>query len=172
MTSADRLALLLAAAAALVLGAATPASAASWRYFDFDADAYYDAAAIDRDGNGRYDHLYFDLDNDDVWDTHLYNVRGSDALLETADYDMDENGEIEFRLTDGDGRLGFDYLYVNLDQNGAWDWFRGGTRRIVPGSNIDAITRTLRSNASRRLIDDFRARTGMSLLYPSFPLCC
>jgi hypothetical protein len=172
MNSITRLSLALITALLLTLATTASASAASWQYFDFDADRYWDAAAIDRDGNGNFDDIYFDLDNDGPWDTNLYNTRGSDSLLEVVDYDMDENNEVEIRLMDGDQRVGFDYLFVDLDQNGAWDRFRGRARRIVPGSNVDAVTRTLRYNASQRLIHQFRMRTGTSLLYPSLPACC
>jgi hypothetical protein len=172
ITTATRLPVAIVAALLLLLATSASASAANWQYFDFDADRYWDAAAIDRGGNGYFEDTYFDLDNDAAWDTNLYNTRGSESLLEVADYDMDENNEVEFRLQDGDQRVGFDYLFVDLDQNGAWDRFGGRTRRIVPGSNMDAVTRTLRYNASQNLIHNFYMRTGMSLLYPSFPACC
>ena len=172
MNSITRLSLALVAALVLVLATSASASAASWQYFGLDADSYWDAAVLDRNGNGVFDDIYFDLDNDAAWDTNLYNTRGSDSLLEVTDYDMDENNEVEFRLKDGDQRAGFDYLFVDLDQNGAWDSFRGRARRIVPGSNVDAVTRTTRYNASQRLIHTFRMRTGTSLLYPSLPACC
>ena len=172
MNSITRLSLVLITALVLVLATSASASAASWQRFDYDADSYWDASALDQDGNGSFEDIYFDLDNDGDWDTNLYNTRGSESLLEVSDYDMDENNEVELRLKDGDQRAGFDYLFVDLDQNGAWDRFRGGTRRIVPGSNVDAVTRTVRYNASQRLIHTFRMRTGMSLLYPSLPACC
>jgi hypothetical protein len=172
ITTATRLSLAILAALLLALATSASASAASWQYFDFDADRYWDAAALDQSGNGYFEDTYFDLDNDAAWDTNLYNTRGSESLLEVVDYDMDENDEVEFRLEDGDQRVGFDYLYVDLDQNGAWDRFGGRARRIVPGSNLDSVTRTLRYNASQNLIHRFYMRTGMSLLYPSFPACC
>ena len=172
MNSTTRLSLALITAFLVVLATTASASAGNWQYFDNDADSYWDAAAIDRGGNGYFEDTYFDLDNDGAWDTNLYNTRGSEWLLEVVDYDLDENDEVEARLTDGDQRVGFDYLFVDLDQNGAWDRFRGRARRIVPGSNVDAVTRTLRYNASQRLIHQFRMQTGMSLLYPSFPACC
>jgi hypothetical protein len=172
VTTATRLPVAIVAALLLLLATAASASAAQWQYFNTDADRYWDAAALDQSGNGYFEDLYFDLDNDAAWDTNLYNTRGSESLLEVADYDMDENNEVELRLQDGDQRVGFDYLFVDLDQNGAWDRFGGRARRIVPGSNIDAVTRTVRYNASQNLIHSFYMRTGMSLLYPSFPACC
>jgi hypothetical protein len=172
MHSTTRLSLALITALLLVLATSASASAASWQYFDTDADSYWDAAGLDQGGNGYFEDTYFDLDDDGAWDTNLYNTRGSEALLEVVDYDMDENDEVEIRLMDGDQRVGFDYLFVDLDQNGSWDRYGGRVRRIVPGSNLDAVTRTVRYNASQNLIHNFYMRTGMSLLYPSFPACC
>ncbi len=172
MKTTTRLTLAAVTALLLSLAGTGTASAASWQYFNVDSDRYVDAAAIDRDANGNFDDIYFDLDNDDEFDTNVYNKTGADTLLEIVDYDMDENDEVEIRLADGDQRVGFDYIWVDLDQNGYWDRFRYGARRIIPGSNVDVITRTTRYNASTRLINDFRAQTGTSLLYPSFPTCC
>ena len=159
------------AAAVLVTLLATSgtAIAGSWQYYELDGDYYSDAAVRDRDGNGTFDDLWFDLDNDGRWDSHLYNTRYADDLLEVVDYDMDENDEAELRLADGDQRVGFDYLYVDWDQDGYWDRTRGYGRRIIPGSNIDITTRSNRQNAGSTLIADFRRRTGTSLLYPSLP---
>ena len=157
---------------AMTLVVTATASAADWQRFDTDADALYDIAAIDRDGNGVFEDSYFDLDNDGAWDTNLYNTRGHDSFLEVIDFDMDENDEVEIRLRDADQRQGFDHVLVDLDQNGAWDLYRGRAQRIIPGSNIDYRTRISRHNASRDLMHTFRQRTGMSLLYPSIPACC
>ena len=159
----------VALAAVLTLTMTGTAMAAQWQHHQLDNDHFWDAATLDRDGNGNTDDIYFDLDNDGPYDTNIYNTRFSDTLLEVTDYDMDENDEVEFRLVDGDQRVGFDYLYVDLDQNGYWDRRRGKVRRIVPGSNIDSITRTNRYNASRDLMHSFRMRTGQSLLYPTPP---
>ena len=150
-------------------GTAVAAHGPHWQHYQLDNDHFSDAATIDRDGNGNADDIYHDLDNDGAYDTNIYNTRYSDRLLEVTDYDMDENDEVEFRLVDGDQRVGFDYLYVDLDQNGYWDSWRRRVRRIVPGSNIDHVTRTNRYNASRNLMHSFRMRTGQSLLYPTFP---
>jgi len=157
-------------AAVVAFAVWTPtAMAAQWTYHDHDSDALWDTAAIDRDYNGTYDDLSFDLDNDGSWDSRLYNTRYSDALLEALDYDGDENAEVEIRLLDGDQRVGFDYVYFDLDQNGYWDRWRGYRRAIIPRSNVDNIRRSNRQNASSRLIHNFRMRTGMSLLYPNIP---
>lgn len=147
-----------------LLALAPAANAAGWQRFDFDADRYYDAAAIDRDRNGWYEDLYYDLDNDGAWDTNIYNHRGHDSFLEVVDYDMDEDGRLEIKLADGDQRAGFDYVWTDLDENGYWDQ----PRRVIPGSNVDAVTRTTRNNASRNIMHAFSMRTGMSLLHPTF----
>lgn len=145
------------------------ATAAEWQRFDLDADNYYDVMGIDRDGSGRFEDIYFDLDDDGRWDTNMYNTRFSDSFLEVLDFDMDENEEVEARLRDADQREGFDYILVDRDQNGRWDSQGGFVARIIPGSNVDNVTRSNRQNASSTLIYDFRQRTGMSLLYPSLP---
>lgn len=171
-----RQALLVAAMLAALLVTTATASAASWQYHDVDADRYYDATTIDRDGNGYSEDMYFDLDNDGRWDTNLYNTRHWDNFLEVIDYDMDENGEVEARLLDGDQREGFDYVRVDSDQNGSWDNLGGYTKRIIPGSNVDHINRSNRRNMnnmmSANLMHRHRMQTGQSLLYPSFPMCC
>jgi hypothetical protein len=164
-----RAAVALMAAVSMGLAISSSASAAEWQYFNTDADALWDISAIDNDGNGVYDDSWFDLDNDGAWDTRLYNTRYTDALLEVIDFDMDENDEVEIRLSDGDQRPGFDYVWFDWDQNGAWDPWRGYERRIVPRSNIDAITASNRRNVSSAMMHRFRMRTGMSLLYPSTP---
>ena len=155
---------------AALLATTGTATAGEWRFYDNDADDWNDIAAIDRDNSGELDDIYFDLDNDSRWDTNMYNKRGTSGwLLEYLDFDMDENDEVEAQLRDGDQRVGFDYILVDRDQDGYWDRTRGYARRIIPRSNVDAVTRSNRQNASSRLIYDYRQRTGMSLLYPSLP---
>ena len=155
---------------AALLATTGTATAADWQYYDNDADNWYDIAAIDRDDSGEFDDVRFDLDNDSHWDTRMFNKSGTSGwLLEYLDFDMDENNEVEARLQDGDQRVGFDYLLVDRDQNGYWDRTRGYARRIIPRSNVDAVTRSNRQNASSRMIYNYRQQTGMSLLYPSLP---
>ena len=163
--------LLLATAVLMTLaGTTATASAAGWQYFQTDGDHFYDIAGIDRNGNGAIDDAYFDLDNDGPYDANLYNTRYDETILEVLDIDMDENDRVEIRLLDGDQRLGFDYIQVDRDQNGAWDRVRGYTRQIIPGSNVDNVNRHNRQNASMNLIHNFRQQTGMSLLFPSLPM--
>ena len=165
----------LAAVGALLalLAVTATASAAKWHRYDLQPDShYYDAKAIDRDGNGRLDDIYFDLDDDGWWDTNLYNTRRSDRLLEVADYDLDENGEVELELRDGDGRVGFDYVIFDRDQDGYWDTRRGVWKFIIPGSNLDtanrANARTVKQMMSSSTFHQYTMQTGGSLLYPSF----
>jgi hypothetical protein len=159
-----------ALAVAMTLATSGTARAADWQFWQLDADSLYDAATIDTDGNGVFNEIDIDLDNDGYWDTRYYNTLYSDAFHERLEFDMDENLEIEFRLVDGDQREGFDYVYADRDQNGFWDLRRGKARQIIPRSNIDDITRINRHNASRNLMHSFTMRTGgQSLLYPSPP---
>lgn len=152
-----------AAALTALLAGAAGASAAGWLHHQTDADWCYDAVTIDSDDNGNFNQMWADLDNDCRWDTRLYNARGRDTLLEIASYDMDESGVPEFRLLDGDQRVGFDFIQADWNQDRRWD-----VRRIIPGSNADYRNRINRHNASRDLMFLFRAQTGQSLLYPTF----
>jgi hypothetical protein len=154
----------LAALVALLASAGT-ASAAGWQYAQTDGDRYWDATSIDRNGNGMIDDAWFDLDNDGRWDTRIFNSRFGDELLETASYDMDENDVTEFRLLDTDQRVGFEYLYVNRNQDGYWDF-----RRVIPGSSADYVNRTTRNIVNNSLLHQFTMRTGQSLLYPTFSI--
>ena len=151
----------------LVTAAGAHAQGGAWQSLDSNGDGYYDAKAQDSDGNGNFDNAWFDLDKDGWWDTQMFNSRYSDALLEILNFDMDENGEVEIQMRDGDQRVGFDYVLFDRDQDGYWDTWRGSARRIIPRSNLDYMTQSNRRNASSRLMHDFRMRTGMSLLDPS-----
>jgi hypothetical protein len=151
----------------LVTAAGAHAQGGAWQSLDSNGDGYYDATAQDSDGNGNFDNAWFDLDKDGWWDTQMFNSRYSDALLEILNFDMDENGEVEIQMRDGDQRVGFDYVLFDRDQDGYWDTWQGSARRIIPRSNVDYMRQSNRRNASSRLMHDFRMRTGMSLLYPS-----
>ena len=155
--------------ATVVAGAALAASApalaaAGWQFWQLDRDRCYDAATLDADGNGNSEQLWYDLDNDCSWDTHVYNTRGWDTLLEETTYDMNEDGAPEYLLQDINQRVGFEYVYLDRDQDGRYD-----LRRIIPGSDLDAITRVTTYNATSAILHRFTMRTGQSLLYPTFP---
>ena len=110
----------------LVAGVATltfsgTAAAATWRYFETDGDWYWDAAAMDAGGNGCFEDIYFDLDNDGPWDTNLYNSGGSDCFLEVITYDLNENGRVEAWARDTNGIEGFEWLYVDANENGYYE---------------------------------------------------
>jgi hypothetical protein len=152
----------IAVLAALLVGTAT-ASAAGWQYAQTDSDRHWDAASVDRNGNGLIDDAWFDLDNDGRWDSRIFNSRFGDELLETAIYDMNENDVAEFKLLDTDQRVGFEYLYVNRNQDGYWDF-----RRVIPGSSADYANRTTTNIVNNALLHRFTMRTGQSLLYPTF----
>ena len=167
-TSARRIPLLavavLAALVALLATTAT-ASAAGWQYAQTDNDRLWDAISIDRNGNGLIDDAWFDLDNDGAWDTRMFNSAYGDWLLETATFDMNENDINEYRLLDTNQRAGFEYLYVNSNNDAYWDF-----RRIVPGSNADVVNRANRNIVNNTILHQFTMRTGQSLLHPTFPM--
>ena len=108
---------------AMAIGVATtPASAAAaWQYHYLDADRYADAATMDADGNGNPEQIWFDLDDDGRWDTHIYNNRGGDALLEVLTFDRDEDRTVEYMVVDTNQREGFELAYINLNDDNAWD---------------------------------------------------
>jgi hypothetical protein len=122
-----RVVLVLAAATvACVMGAGlSPANAAQahWRLHNLDADGCWDAATMDRDGNGYSEDQYFDITNDNHcgWNVRIYNTGGHDSFAEAMTFDMDENGIPEYLLQDTDQRVGFDYVYYNLDQDSFYE---------------------------------------------------
>jgi hypothetical protein len=152
------------AAAALALVAAPQAMAAGWQYWEVDGDRCYDASTLDANGNGNAEQHWFDLDNDCRWDTNLYNTRGWDGFLEEATYDMNENGAPEYLIQDMNQRVGFEWVYLDRNQDRVYE-----QRRIIPGSDLDAITRTTTNMANNAILHQFTMRTGQSLLFPSFP---
>jgi hypothetical protein len=154
--------LFVAALTALITSA--PATAANWQQWQLDGDYCYDAVTLDADRNGNSEQAWFDMDNDCRWDTHLYNTRGSDALLEQVGFDMDENGVAEYLMMDINQRVGFEWLYVDRNQDRVYE-----QRRIIPGSDLDLATRVNTNNANNAILHQFTMRTGQSLLYPSFP---
>jgi hypothetical protein len=168
LTTRLRRAVIAALVAMTLAGAALfgspPASAAGWQHWQLDQDWCYDSATLDWDGNGSTEDLWFDIDNDCRWDTRLYNTRGWDGFLEEATYDMNENGAPEYLIQDWNQRVGFEYLYVDRNQDRIYDF-----RRIIPGSDLDAITRSTTYMASSAIMHRFYMQTGQSLLFPSFP---
>lgn len=170
MLTASRLSRIILAFAALALAAtlavAVPPSAsaaAQWQSHQTDADRCADVSTLDADFNGYAEQAWFDLDNDCRWDTRLYNTRGVDNFHEEITFDMDENGVPEYLMQDVDQRVGFEWVYFDLNQNRVYE-----NKRIIPGSSLDYSTRGAVNNASRDMIHLFRAQTGQSLLYPSF----
>jgi hypothetical protein len=153
------------AAVVLALVASPSAMAAGWQSWQLDRDRCYDASTLDADGNGNSEQVWFDIDNDCQWDTHLYNTWGWDGLLEEATYDMNENGAPEYKIQDMNQRVGFEWLYVDRNQDGFYDM-----RRIIPGSDLDAITRTTTNMVNSATLHRFTMATGQSLLFPSFPV--
>ena len=169
MFTASRLRIALAFVALAVAGAvavALPpsvAAAAQWQMHQTDRDRCWDASTLDADFNGYAEQVWFDFDNDCRWDTRVYNTRGSDAFYEELSFDMNENGAPEYVLQDVDQRVGFEWVYFDLNQDRRFE-----TKRIIPGSSLDYATQGAVNNASRDMMYLFRATTGQSLLYPSF----
>ena len=108
------------AAAGGVLTAGS-ASAATWQYHNLDGDRFYDIATLDTDGNGYFNDMWMDLDNDDRWDTRQWNSYGSDSFHESMSFNMDEDSYVESELRDTDQRTGFDFVCYNQNDDGYWD---------------------------------------------------
>ena len=153
----------VAGALSTARGASAAGTADPWRYWQLDRDSCRDAATLDADGNGNAEQAWFDIDNDCRWDTHLYNTRGDDGLLEAASFDMDENGVPEYLMLDINQRVGYEWLYVDLNQDRVYE-----QRRIIPGSDADVINRANANTLNNAAFHQFTMRTGESLLFPSF----
>ncbi|MEJ7567272.1 MAG: hypothetical protein WKF41_03305 [Gaiellaceae bacterium] len=163
---------LVAFAAAGTIAAALPPSAAAaarWQPQQLDADRCWDAITLDADFNDYPEQIWYDLDNDCRWDTRQYDTNGGDAFHEELSYDMNENGVPEFVLQDIDQRVGYEWLYIDRNQDRRFE-----TKRIIPGSSLDKLNRDTNSQLVRmgmwNTIYDFHRWTGQSLLYPSFPI--
>jgi hypothetical protein len=114
--------LAVATAVVALLAVGKPASAAaSWRWWNTDADVYYDAATLDADYNGFSEDNWYDLDNDARLDTRLWNSRGADNFLESLTFDLNEDGRPEIYLWDTDGRAGFDVVYFDNNGDGYYE---------------------------------------------------
>lgn len=143
--------------AAIVAAAPAAAATPAWKYFQLDNDRYYDAAARDMDGNGTLDDMWFDLDNDNAWDTHLYNTKGGDSLLEEFTYNPDEDGFFNLKAIDTDQRIGFDALYLNDNDDGTWD--RVVTASTPNVANVTFSGMTFSSNPSGSFTPSFPSIT-------------
>ena len=161
-----RVTLIVLAAVTLAATSAAPAAttAAEWRYHQTDGDRCWDAATMDANFNGLSEDWWFDMDNDCRWDSRLWNSRGGEHFMESLTFDMNENGVPEYLMLDINQRAGFEWLYLDMNQDRRYEM-----RRIIPGSDLDAATRTNRLNATSAILHRFRMATGQSLLYPSFP---
>ena len=102
---------------------ATPARAShdGWVYLQLDQDACWDVVYRDDNRNGYWENVWMDTDNDCLWDVHYYNTWGPDFLLEELSFDLDDNGRPEYVLQDTDQRVGYEYIYINLNQDSLWD---------------------------------------------------
>ena len=153
----------LAAALAAAQPAGAAPTAASWKLWQLDRDRCWDATTIDANFNGNWEIAWYDLDNDCSWDTRMWNSLGRDHFAESLTYDMNENGVPEYQLLDINQRVGYEWAYLDLNQDRHYE-----QRRIIPGSDLDAATRTNTNNVNSATFHQFTMRTGQSLLYPSF----
>jgi hypothetical protein len=126
ITGAVVLSAAIAAGSAVVAPAANAATTATWQYFNVDSDRYYDIVAINRNNNGYWDELWYDLDNDNRWDTHMYNTVGGDGLLEELTFNMDEDAYSERLLRDENQQVGYETAFYNTNDDAYWD----SSRRI------------------------------------------
>jgi hypothetical protein len=101
--------------------AGTAMSAARWQFHQLDADRCWDATTLDANFNGNVEQVWYDVDNDCRWDTHLWNSVAWDGFLESMTFDMDENGRWEYWLADNDQRVGFDVAYFDDNADGYYD---------------------------------------------------
>ena len=106
---------------AVVLATAGSASAAGWRTYQVDNDRCWDATSLDQNGNGYWEIMWFDLDNDCRWDTKIWNSVGGDTFAESLTYDMNEDGRWEAWLVDTDQREGFEVVYFDDSGDGYYD---------------------------------------------------
>lgn len=118
---APRFALAASIALLAAVGVASPSAAAQWQYYQLDSDRFYDAATIDTNGNGWIDRMWFDVDNDSRFDTHVYNSIGHESFLEVVTYDFNEDGRLEAWAQDVDQRSGFDIFYVDSNRDGRFE---------------------------------------------------
>ncbi len=173
MFTASRLSRIALALVALVVAgtvaAALPpsaAAAAQWQSYQLDGDRCWDASILDADFNGHAEQVWFDLDNDCRWDTRQYNTRYADNFHEEISYDLDENGVPEYVIQDIDQRVGFEWVYIDLNQDRRFE-----LKRVIPGSSLDHINRannrTMKVMTASQMFH-FATMTGQSLLYPTF----
>jgi len=163
--SSIALAVVTLAVAGTVAVAAPPSAAAGarWQLQQLDGDRCWDSTTLDADFNGFDEQVWFDLDNDCRWDTHQYSTKGGDDFHEQLSYDMNENGVPEYVLQDVDQRVGFDWAYIDANEDRRFE-----ARFIIPGSSLDqsnrATNRLLVQMATRQTLNDFRRWTGRSLV--------
>ena len=118
-----------AAIAAVGVGASHAEAATTWQLWQLDQDWMMDAATWDGNYNGLTEQIWFDLDNDNRWDTNARNTVGGEQILEVLTYDLNEDGRWELWFSDvnSDGYFDFKYHDFNGDGNGT-------CRRAWPGT--------------------------------------
>lgn len=114
---------------------------ADWHLYNVDADACSDAATMDSDYNSYSEDQWFDIDNDCRWDARIYNTDGGDWFAEMMSLDMDENDLPEYVLQDTDQRIGFDFVWYDLNQDGVYE----STASLA---NVEAVAQDTRLKQS------------------------
>ena len=112
-----------------------------WVYVDQDGDTTADVAVIDRDLDGCNEEAWFDINNNGVWEAHLYNSYGDGCFLEVLTFDENENGYIEEWVADYDQVVGFDVAYADGNEDGVYEssWTQPGTLESLVGPNIATV---------------------------------
>jgi len=130
---------------------ASPAQAAgSWEYWQLDNDYCYDAVARDTDYNGRYNEVWFDLDNDCYWDTHTWDGNDTHPALDHTHYDMNENNRYDIWIDFN--RVGiygaYDDIYYDTNQDGYWDLHEQRGFAVLGAPTYDGLGNLMNKMAS------------------------
>ncbi len=161
---ATTLAVALSAASA-ALAFASPTSAAGWEYANRNNDGYYDAAAMDVNGDGIYEYLYIDTDFNTTWDVYVYATGNwtqyylfaSRATFWTyasggviySYVDANADGRYERLTFDGNSDTVPEWHMVDTNGDGHYD---GNWIQIVTNP-APVVSNTASNNATRLLLN-------------------
>lgn len=117
--------LTLLAALALVVGlatTATPAQAAGGWQWSYDHQRRcWNGATYDGNQNGRAEVIWIDVNGDCRLDSVAFDTNGRDDLLEQLWSDVDGDGYWDVVFVDTDQRVGFEYFFVDANNDGYWE---------------------------------------------------
>ncbi len=161
-TSTRTAVFIVAAVVFLAAGMASGAgTAVPWKFHQLDNDRCWDAATKDANLNGYSEEVWYDVDNDCRWDTHLWNSVGADNLLESLTFDMDEDRHWEYWLVDTNQRIGFDVAFFDDNEDGYYDrWARLGT---APDPSLGTIGGPQQRTGTLLLLDWLADKTGRAV---------